>query len=255
MKQGIGIIVNIKGISLIELMIAVTILSSILALGVRFLTLQHRWAVYEEDAIEAQQQARAALQLMTYELSLLGSGVPEGEFPLLKAKQQEVRFLANLYAATARLTETVRVGERWIAVDYLNHPEKFDRGKIVLICMLEYCEWNRLGKDGGRSHLELRSGLRQSFPNGSTIQVINQVVYALQSMDQGLFKLFRTVDGGTSPVAEGLGSMDLVYFDREGRRTTDITDIERVQIHLTVPMRRTPKGLRTLSSTIWLRNG
>ena len=255
MKRMISVIQSKQGLSLIELMVAALLFSFVIGFGLRFFILQKQWSVYQEDAIEAQQQARVAMDLMVRELSLLGAGVPEGELRLIKATQQEVEFIANLYTAVARLTQSGTAGQQQLSVEYINHSEKFDKGKTVSICMLDHCEWNTLASDGGKNTLKLNRGLNKDFPVKSTIQVINDVRYALKPANGTRFKLIRRVDGGTSPVAEGLASMDFTYLDRKGGTATTLTEIRRVQIRLTIPLPRRPEHVRTLESEIWLRNG
>jgi prepilin-type N-terminal cleavage/methylation domain-containing protein len=255
MKRMLLVIKNKQGLSLIELMVAALIFSFVIGFGLRFFLLQKQWAVYQEDAVEAQQQARVAMDLMVRELSLLGAGVPEGESRLIKATQQEVEFIANLYTAVARLTQSGTAGQQKLSVEYIDHSEKFDKGKTVSICMLDRCEWNTLASNGGKKTLKLNRGLNEDFPFGSTIQVINDVRYALKPENETQFKLVRRVDGGTSPVAEGLASMDFTYLDREGGPATTLTNIRRVQIRLTIPLPRKPEHVRILESEIWLRNG
>ena len=170
MKDMIAIIRNRKGISLIELMVAALIFSFVVVFGIRFLILQQKWAVSQEDAAEAQQQARTALDLMIRELTLLGSGLPENETRLLDAIENEIRFRANLYTAVARLRETAESGQKILFVEYVNNSYKFDRGKKVSICQTDYCEWHTLTKDGGRNSLELNQGLGKAFSADSSIQ-------------------------------------------------------------------------------------
>jgi type II secretory pathway pseudopilin PulG len=255
MKRVIPVIRNSQGLSLVELMVAAFVFSLVIGFGIRFFILQHRWAVYQEDTVEAQQQARVAMDLMVRELSLLGSGVPEGESRLIDATQQEIEFIANLYTAVARFSQPGTAGQKQLSVEYVNRSEKFDNGKTVVICTLDRCEWHTLAGDGGKTTLNLNRGLDGDYPAESTIQLMNDVRYAFKSVNETQFKLIRRVDGGSSPVAEGFTSMSFTYLDREGGPATTLTDIRRVRIHLTIPLPRRPEHVRTLESEIWLRNG
>ncbi|HEY5593611.1 MAG TPA: hypothetical protein VIL61_00435 [Nitrospiria bacterium] len=247
--------VDMRGASLIELMVSALLFSLVAAGGMKFLVLQHQWAVRQEDTAEAQQQVRAALDFMGRELGLLGFGLPEGDVKILKAAGQEVEFLANLHAAVARLTESVEEGQKRLSIQYENASDQFEQGKTVLVCSLDHCERHALAEDGGIGSLELADGLKSGFPSGITIQIINQVQYALRPGDAAQFKLIRTVDGGGNPVAEGLASMEIIYLDREGRAATAPADIHRIRIHLTARVARTPDKIRTLESEVYLRNG
>lgn len=244
-----------RGTSLIELMVSSLIFLWVAAGGMRFLILQHQWAVRQEDTAEAQQQARTAVDFMVREIGLLGFGLPEGDAKILKASGQEVEFLANLHAAAARLTTTAQDGLNRLSIRYENGSDQFKHGKTVSICSPDHCERHVLAEDGGVDHLQLTEGMTNLFPPNSTVHIINQVRYALKPVDAVQFKLIRTVDGGANPVAEGLADMELVYLDREGQIATVLTDIHRIQIHLTARMARTPNKIRLLEAQVYLRNG
>jgi hypothetical protein len=246
---------NRRGASLIELMVSALVFSLVAAGGMKFIVLQHQWAVRQEDTAEAQQQARAALDFMDRELGLIGFGLPEGDLKILKADGQEVEFLTNLHAAVARLTEPAQDGLNRLSIRYENGPDEFKRGRTVSICSLDHCERHVLAEDGGVGSLELEQGVTRVFPPESTVRIINQVRYALKPVDAAQFKLIRTVDGGANPVAEGLAGLELVYLDREGRAATALADIRRIQIHLTARMARTPDHVRSLEAEVYLRNG
>jgi Tfp pilus assembly protein PilW len=244
-----------RGTSLIELMVSSLIFLLVAGGGMRFLILQHQWAVRQEDTAEAQQQVRAALDFMGREIGLLGFGLPEGDAKILKAAGQEVEFLTNLHAAASHLTEATETGQTRLSVRYESGYDHFEKGKAVSICGFDHCERHTLARDGGIDNLELTEGVTNAFPPNSTVQIINQVRYALKPADAAHFKLIRTVDGGANSVAEGLAALELVYLDRAGQATTALVDIRRIQIHLTARMVRTPDKIRFLEAEVYLRNG
>ncbi len=244
-----------RGFSLVELMVAIMILSLLSAFGMRFLILQHRSVVLQEDAAESQQQLRAALDLMTRDLMSLGFGVPEDDPRILKAGAEEIQFLSNLNGAVARLSETVEAGQNQLGVYYLDRSDKFRKGKSVSICSADFCERHVLAKDGGWKSLDLGRGLGSSFPKGSAIHIINVIQYILKPTDSvNQFKIIRRVDGGSSPVAEDVASMRLDYLDRHGRRAPALEDIQRIGIELSARFSRNPKIVRSLLSEVYLRN-
>ncbi|MEK6683284.1 MAG: hypothetical protein AABY46_01350 [Nitrospirota bacterium] len=247
--------VEMRGASLIELMVSTLVFTLVAASGMRFLVLQQQWAVRQEDIAEAQQQARTALDFMSRELALLGFGVPKDEAGLLKATGQEVQFLANIDASIARFDQDAAAGGKQFTVVYINNKEKFVQGKTVSICGPDSCEWHSLARDGGSGTLEINEGLGKVFPAGSSIQVVKQLRYSLKPAAGARFNLNRTVDGGANPVAEGLTSMSLEYLDGEGSVAAALADIRRVRIRLTVPLPRNPEKTRSLSSEVHLRNG
>lgn len=246
---------NMRGASLVELMVSSLVLLLVAAGGMKFLILQRQWAVRQEDTAEAQQQVRAAADFMGREIALLGFGLPEGDVRILKASGQEVEFLANLHAANARLTETAQDGIKQLSIRYENGSDQFKLGKIISICSLDRCERHILLQDGGSDHLQLTEGMTAPFPQNSTIQIINQIRYALKPAAAAQFKLVRTVDGGANSVAEGLADLELIYLDQKGQATTALADIRRIRFHLSARMVRAPERVRLLEAEVYLRNG
>ncbi|MBI3810905.1 MAG: hypothetical protein HY283_01685 [Nitrospirae bacterium] len=246
---------NLRGASLVELMVSSLVFLLVAAGGMRFLILQHQWAVRQEDTAEAQQQVRAAADFMGREIALLGFGLPEGDVRILKASGQEVEFLANLHAAAARLTETAPDGLKQLSIRYENGSDQFKLGRTISICSLDRCERHVLAQDGGIDNLQLTEGITNNFSPNSTIQVINHIRYALKPAAAAQFKLIRTVDGGANSVAEGLDDLELVYLNQNGQSTTTFADIRRIRIHLTARMARTPDKIRFLETEVYLRNG
>jgi type II secretory pathway pseudopilin PulG len=243
------------GVMLIELMVATVVFLFVAAGGMRFLILQHQWAVSQEQTAEAQQQIRAAMDFMERELGLLGFGLPEGQTGMLAADFQDVEFLANLHAAAAGLATAAQPGQSGLTVYYYRGADYFEKGRTIQICGRDFCERRTLARDGETDHLELTEGVSTLLGPGSTIQVLNRVQYELRPMQGGPFKLIRTVDGGANAVAEGLSSMELIYRDRQGQETASLADIRRVQIRLTAEPSGGTHTVRVLSNEIYLRNG
>jgi len=236
-------------------MVATLIFSLVAAGAMRFLVLQQQWAARQENIGESQQQVRAASEFMGRELALLGFGLPEGEAKILKAEGKEVEFLTNLHAAVSRLTERLETGQTQLSVRYANGSDRFEKGKTVSICGVDHCERHLLARDGGSNDLELTEGVASAFSPNSTVQIINQVRYALKPADAGVFKLIRTVDGGANSVAEGLASMEMIYLNRAGEAAEALSDIRRIRVRLTA---RPPGPLgiiRRLTVAVYLRNG
>lgn len=246
---------DIRGASLIELMVATVIFSLVAAGAMKFLVLQHQWAVRQENIGESQQQVRAALDFMGRELALLGFGLPEGEAKILKAEVKEVEFLTNLHAAVSRLTERLEPGQTRLSIRYEKGSDRFEKGKTVSICGVDHCERHPLARDGRSNDLELTEGVTSAFSPNSTVQIINQVRYALKPADAVHFKLIRTVDGGSNSVAEGLSSMEMVYLNRAGEAADALSDIRRIRVHLTARPPGPSEIIRHLTIAVYLRNG
>lgn len=249
-------VLDIRGVSMIELMIATLIFSVVVTFALRFLVLQNKWALLQEDIAEAQQQGRISLDFMGRDLALLGFGVPEGEARILNASREGIEFLANLRFEITHLIEAAAAGQTVLLIDggEFVQGKAFRVGKTVSICDGNRCEWHSLARDGGASALELNEGLVRSFSDGSVIQVINRVRYALRSGKGSGFKLIRTVDGGGNPVAEDLASLQMEYLDREGIPVTLSDGVDRIRIRIESWVAERPPKLRSLTGEVFLRN-
>jgi len=242
------------GAMLIELMVATLIFSFVAASGMRFLILQHGWAVRQEEVADTQQQIRTAMDFMERELGLLGYGLSEKESGFLEAGAHRIEFLANLNAAAARLTAAALPGQTGLIVRFDRRADSFGEGKIIQICGRVHCEQGRLARDGGTDRLELEDGITAIYEVGSAVQVLNRVQYELRFTGGGPSKLIRTVDGGANAVAEGISSMELEYRDDRGEPTANGSEIRQIRIRLNLPRPGSSGRSLTLANEIYLRN-
>ena len=103
--------------------------------------------------------------------------------------------------------------------------------------------------------LEFSSGLGGSFPTGSSIQVINQIIYKLSPMGlPNRFKVIRTIDGSGASVAEGFDEMFFQYLDEEGLVGSEPNKTKRIEVRLAAPFPRDPTKRRVMVSQVYLRN-
>lgn len=244
-----------RGVTLVELMVALTLFSLVVATGFRFLTIQHRAAVIQEDAAETQQQLRAAMDFMMREIMAAGSGVPFDEPGIVLMEPGDIQFDSNVYNAAGRLIRRVDAGGREMDVRFDGEGDRFKEGKTISICSVLYCERHLLSADARGSNLSLAGGLIHEFPAGSSVQLINRVEYVLKPIEETeTFKILRRVDKGVNPVAEGIKSMALEYFDREGEETDRPEAVSRIRLRLSARLPRNPDLSRFLESDVHLRN-
>jgi hypothetical protein len=218
----------------------------------RFLILQQGWAAAQNDAGDAQQELRAAVDFMGREVSLLGFGVPPGETALLKSDPDELEFLANLHRVVTVLAEKAAAGGKELSVA---SGSGFKQGRRVSVCSRVRCEWHALAEDGSRGRLEIEGGLEGDFPPGSTVHLVHRVGYAFRPDEAGRIRLLRHLDGGTQPLADRLVRAGFDYLDREGRAVDDPKRVHRVRVYLSIRPGKAPNLVRSLETGVYLRNG
>lgn len=255
MKRAKRIIRSGSGFSLVELMVAVAVFSVIAAMATTFMAAQRRSAARQEASLDAQQQARAAMDLMAREIRIAGSGLAPGEAPLRILDPARIEFMADLNGAGARLRSAAAAGDAILSVTGMTGSSAFRKNKSILVCSVDDCEWHHLERDATGSLVFIAEPLGRDFPAGSDLRPINRVRYELKKGDSPeRFRLMRRVDGGSSTVAEGIGSLAFDYLDTEGRSEARPEAVARVDIRLSALSVGAPSGRRALESAIAIRN-
>jgi len=218
-----------RGFSLIELLIAMALTLILLAYGFQLLVIQHRQYIIQDGIAEAQQNLRAGIDMMAREIRLAGYGVPSDTQKVMTMNKEEIRFLANLNAVNARLTERAFSGQSLLSVDA---GQDFRAGKRVYLCDSVSCEQHTMAQNGTSHSLSLKEPLTrgQPFEIGSRVNVVNDVRYYLNSGDPTNRKLMREVDQGAVSVAEQVVSITFEYLDRNGAVAMVPSDVRRVLI-------------------------
>ena len=244
---------NQKGISLIELVFSLVIIP-IVMMGVYSLFISgHKSYIVQESLADTQQRARTGMEMMTREIRLVGFGVPEGVDEIISTGQEEFTFRANIDNIKTTLVSAVFPGTTL----KVSSGKDFKKNKTIYICDSESCKGHTLAKDGTSTTLELKEGLTKVYPEGSTINVVNEVTYRLKEDT-----LYRKVDNGENPVAEEVATLGFTYYDRDGKTTQIPSEVMQVAITLTARTTRADpdwkgnNGYRTKSLTtmVTLRN-
>ncbi len=226
---------NCAGISLIELLIALTVSSVAIsatlhmfsAYGLRF-TSQHSTMV-------SNQELRLGLDVLCSEVRLAGAGLLGGESLLLKAEPDEIEFYANLSGSATTLTQAAEIGRNELPVA---EGAGWPKGKQVVLCTAVHCAWNRLAADGRKQSLTFVTPTAEPLPIGSAVFLLNRVRYYLKRQEDGTLRLMREVDGGASTLLAGVGNFQLLYLNKEGRVTTDSREVVRVRVTIWVGQER-----------------
>ncbi len=234
-RMGAGWRMGCAGVSLIELLIALTISGVAIsgaihifsAYGLRF-TAQHSTMV-------SNQELRLGLDVLCSEVRLAGAGLLGGDSPFLKAEPDEIEFFANLSSSATTLTQATEIGWQELPVE---EGAGWPKGKQLLLCTAIHCAWNRLAADGRKQALTLATPTVEQLPMHSAVFLLNRVRYYLKRHDDGTLRLMREVDGGASTLLADVGSFQLHYLNKEGRMTTDSREVVRVRVTIWVGQER-----------------
>ncbi|MFQ5993335.1 MAG: PilW family protein [Nitrospiraceae bacterium] len=219
------------GMSLIELLIAMTAAAAVLSTSIQAIThFEQRWRVQQETMAQ-QQDLRIGLQVFEEELRAAGSGAPFWESAVVVAQPQEIQFRANLSGRITTLTAPVSPTQLSILVE---DGAGWPGGKRLWVCDAERCAESRLARRGRRQMIAMTEPLGQAFPEGSVATVSNDVRYYLRTGETGDASIMRQVDGGANPLIGGVDTFRLSYVDRHGVPTEDAACVARVRILLAV---------------------
>lgn len=227
LRVKLGWRLGMAGVSLIELLISMAISSVAIsasihmfsAVGLRF-TAQH-------STMATNQDLRLGLDVLCSEIRLAGSGLLGGDAPFLKAKSDEVEFFAGLSGESTTLTQMADIARQELSVE---EGAGWPKGKQVLVCTAARCLWNQLAADGRKHTLSLATPLGEPAPIRSAVFLLNRVRYYVKRQDDGVLRVMRDVDGGSSTLLGDVRRFELQYLDRNGAVATEVGEVVRVRI-------------------------
>lgn len=223
------------GVSLIELLIALTISSVAISAAIHtFSTYGLRFSS-QHSTMVSNQELRLGLDVLCSEVRLAGAGLLGGDSPFLKAEVDEIEFFANLSGSVTTLTQAAEMGRQELPVE---EGAGWPKGKQLLLCTAVHCAWNRLAADGRKQALTLATPTAEQLPMRSAVFLLNRVRYYLKRHNDGTLRLMREVDGGASTLLADVGSFRLHYLNKEGRVTTDSREVVRVRVTIWVGQER-----------------
>lgn len=219
--------VGCAGVSLIELLVALTISSVGISAAIHMFSGYGTRFASQHSTMVSNQELRLGLDVLCSELRLAGGGLLGGDSPFLKAESDEIEFFANLSGSATTLIQLAEVGRQELAVE---DGADWPKGKSLLVCTATHCAWNRLAGDGRKQSLRLSTPTAEQFPMRSAVFLLNRVRYYLKRQDDGALRLMREVDGGASTLLADVGRFDLHYLNRAGKVTADSREVVRVRV-------------------------
>lgn len=196
------------GTSLAELMFAMAAGLVVLAATLQALSYFQQRFTRQQHEIAQQQDLRVGLEVLEQELRLVGSG------SLITAAQDVVEFSANLQGLSTTVTAGVAVGQTTLSVD---DGRGLDNGKTAAVCWMEHCESLVMARDGQRRLLTITQPLTRTIPAGAFVSLLNRVRYYSRRDDQGVLRLLRQVDGGSSVLVGDIREARFSYWDENGQ--------------------------------------
>jgi prepilin-type N-terminal cleavage/methylation domain-containing protein len=281
-----------KGVTLIELMIALAISAAVVAGIYRtFLTQQHSYEV-QDDVMDMQQNVRAALNEMTREIRMVGFGNIQSILPvtingttynnIINPDTPSPGALTILAGIGGSATLTGFTSPNVITVDKLSTGSKvfFDTGDRRFISIAGSDSFAITGIAAktltlnGSVNIALKTDGAGNVTVPVSVFAIRAITYVVVPDASGTPVLRRNenLGGGNQPLADGIGNLAFDFFDDTGNLLGSIpgnapaagvlVNIRRIQVTVTAqtkyadPQMKVGDGLRrrTVVSNVLLRN-
>ena len=262
---------NRKGVTLIELLVAL-IISAIIVAGIYrvLLTQQQSYAV-QEDVVDMQQNVRVALNVMMRELRMAGFGnigavlptsihgkvytnIVNPDVPSAGA----LTILAGLGGSTALTGINPSPNQNQITVSGAALFDTGDRSYISIAGSESYHITNIAGLT-----LTLNRNVATSFKTDGTTPVyaIRAITYIVPS-GTTVLRRNENLGGGNVSLAEDIENVDFQYLDGNGNPTVTPANIRTIRVAVTARTKNTDPKLkggdgyrrRQVASNILLRN-
>lgn len=267
-----------KGLTLIELLIAMVISALVIAGLYRTFIGQQKTYSVQEQIVDMQQNARAAVNRMMTEIRMAGFGNVSMVLPItfttgtfnnvlnLNTPTAGSLTIVSATEGTSTLMAEGEVGQSQIFVSTLEDDmgnTLFDTGnrRYVSIGGLESYEITSV--DPGTKTITLNGSLVYRHPIGTPVFNIKALSYQIASLN-GIPTLLRdeNLGNGPQPLADSIENLQFTYLDVGENPTSNPPDIRIIRISLTARGERQDSDLnngdgyrrRQIVSNIHLRN-
>lgn len=280
-----------RGLTLIELLVAMAISGILIAAIYRTFIGQHRTYTVQEQIVDMQQNARVAISRMMREIRMAGFGhvrdvlsrADVGYGPGVNGFTQEITPGSNPFGQTITvvggfkqirrgngdpISITSAIGDQITlnyATDEFDAPDGSDVNRHRFIC-IGGIESNTV-RSRSEKTLTLDEPLRYTHPEGTLIYKVQAITYDL-GMSDGKRALRRDehTGGHAQPVAEHIETLQFTYTLADGSESSSPADPSRIRLVKASVTARTSmqdpefKGgaegyrRRTVASNILVRN-
>lgn len=217
---------NPQGFSTIELMVAM-IIGSIIIYGLyRTYIFQDQVMGREGGKIDAVQNARNTVDILTRDLRIVGSGVPDSvSDKITAANYQSITYLANFWNTSTKLSSRAVAGDTSIAVE---DSTGFYSGQQIYICSDENASsaitLNADPPNG--TTIALPSALGSNYATGCTVNVIDTVTYSFSGAPKEINRTLlpaNTMNTGTAEtLAENIDYVQFKFYNSSGTEVSSV---------------------------------
>lgn len=269
---------NNRGLTLIELLIALVVSSILIAAIYKtFISQQHSYTV-QEQVVDMQQNVRAAINKMVREIRMAGFGRQDSVFWGADGMHGKYKNIVHpgddgksitVVGAYEEVTTLAANASSGTNIIQLADASAFDTSGLKYICF-NGTESHRIKSIAG-NQIELFDALKENHSAGEPVFRVYAITYSVGVDIDGKTVLFRNdnVPGGLGPqpVAENIESLRFKYTLKDGTEYWDTVpgnkrdDIRMVQVTIVAKTDRNDPTLpgdgfrrRTLTTNIQLRN-
>jgi prepilin-type N-terminal cleavage/methylation domain-containing protein len=267
-----------KGLTLIELLVALTITGLLVGGLYRTLTGQQKTYVIQEEVVDMQQNVRAAINRLMTEIRMAGFGNVSMVLPVtytggtfnnvlnLNTPTAGSLTFVTAVGGTSTLTVEGVVGQNQIVVSTLTDAggnPLFDTGnrKYISIGGLESHEITAV--DNVTRTINLNGPLTFYHAISTPLFTVMALTYQVASVN-GIPTLMRNenMGGGAQPLSDNIENLQFTYLDADGNVTANPLDIRIITVSLTAKTEKQDPDLevgdgyrrRQIASNIHLRN-
>jgi len=268
-----------KGITLIELLVALVISGLLVAALYRTFIGQQKTYVAQDQVVDMQQNMRVAISRMMGDIKMTGFGNVSMVLPVTftggtfnnilnpNTPVSDSLTLVTSLNTPATLTTSGSIGQNQIVVSTLTDSQGnalFDTGNRRYISVGGLESYIITSVNNGTSTITLNGSLTYNHPFGTPVFMIRAITYQVADM-AGIPTLLRNenIGDGNQPQADYIENLQFAYFDDSGILTANPLNMRLVQVTLTArtgsqdpELARVGDGFRRrqIASNIHLRN-
>jgi len=268
-----------RGITLIELLVALAISGLLVAALYRTFIGQQKTYVAQDQVVDMQQNMRVAISRMMGDIRMTGFGNVSMVLPVTftggtfnnilnpNTPVSDSLTLVTSLNTPATLTTSGSIGQNQIVVSTLTDSQGnalFDTGNRRYISVGGLESYIITSVNNGTSTITLNGSLTYNHPFGTPVFMIRAITYQVADM-AGIPTLLRNenIGDGNQPQADYIENLQFAYFDDSGILTANPLNMRLVQVTLTArtgsqdpELARVGDGFRRrqIASNIHLRN-
>jgi prepilin-type N-terminal cleavage/methylation domain-containing protein len=232
-----------KGVTLIELLIALVMSSILIAAIYRVFISQQKSYVVQEQVVDMQQNVRVSISRMMSEIRMAGFGNVEavlegvdgvnGFHQVITPEENSITVVGGFKQIRRSNGNPISVSSTSVNTITLNYStDEFDRPAHQYIS-IGGVESSIVLQRKGRV-LTLANTLRLIHPKDTPIFKIQAITYTTgKSEGKPVLQRNENTGGGGQPVAENIEDLQFEYFDSNGKPATNPADIRRVKVTVT----------------------